>query len=570
MKNEIREHYERWLASPRVSGIDKSILQALNEEQINDAFFKVIEFGTGGMRGKLGPGTNRMNVHTLGRTTVAFGKFLEGFGPECYKRGVVISHDNRHESRRFTLESAKILNQMGFDVYLFDELRPTPELSYAVRYKHAIGGIMITASHNPKEYNGYKVYDEQGCQLVPDAIAPMMKILAELPDELTFEVPTGPRQGRTIFMGGEVDDAYVAMVESCQVHPELDKKGFRVVYTPQHGASLESALRVFSDCGYEIIPVREQCTHDADFSGTKSPNPEVAAAWELALKYAEENNAQLGVMTDPDGDRCGLLYLSSKGTYERLTGNQSAALLLDYLLAAKKENGTLPENGVIYDTIVSSAMAKNVAKSYGVATESFLTGFKFIGNRIHEYELMGKGPTFLFGYEESYGCLLSPEVRDKDGVQAILLYTEMALYHYRHGKCLDQAYEELQSRIGFYHSQMWDKYFEGMEGNDKMRAIMKRLHEEPLTSFLGIKVKCVEDYQKQTRTFSDGKVEKIEGLPKSDVLKFFLDENSSITIRPSGTEPKIKIYVETIGETKAGLDKKAEALFDYTNEVCLA
>ena len=570
MKNEIKQSYERWLASPCVGEDQKEILRGLSEEQINDAFFKMIEFGTGGMRGKLGPGTNRMNLQTLGRTTLAFGKFLEGCGNDAHERGVVISHDNRHMSREFTLESARILNQMGFDVYIFDALRPTPELSYAVRYKHAIGGIMITASHNPKEYNGYKVYDEQGCQLVPEAIAPMLEILAELPDELSYEIPTGEREGKTIVLGEEVDAPYVKMVEACQVHPELDKKGFRVIYTPQHGASLESALRVFSDCGYEIIPVKEQCTHDPDFGGTKSPNPEVASAWELVVKYAEEHQAQLGVMTDPDGDRCGLLYLSSKGTYERLTGNQSAALLLDYLLASKKEAGTLPENGVMYDTIVSSALAKNVAKSYGVATESFLTGFKFIGNRIHDYEKLGKGPTFLFGYEESYGCLLSPEVRDKDGVQAILLYTEMALYHYRHGKCLDEAYDELQNRIGFYHSQMWDKYYEGMEGNDKMRAIMTHLHEEPLATYNGIKVKCVEDYQKQTRVYSDGKVEKIEGLPKSDVIKFFLVDDSSITIRPSGTEPKIKVYVETIGESKDGLAEKAEALFRFADDVCLA
>lgn len=568
MKPEILEHYQRWLDSPRVSGEDKSILRMLSEPEIEDAFYKSIEFGTGGMRGVLGPGTNRLNVLTLGRTTVGFGLFLRDLAPDAMERGVVISHDNRHNSRRFTLEAAKILNRMGFHVYLFDSLRPTPELSYAVRYKHAIGGIMITASHNPKQYNGYKVYDEQGCQLVPSAIAPMMKILSEMPDELSFEVPEGPSEGRTIFLDADVDDAYVAMVESCQIHPELKKDGFRVVYSPQHGASLESALRVFSDCGYKIIPVREQCVHDADFGATKSPNPEVDGAWELSLQYARENDAQLAVMTDPDGDRCGLAYLSSKGTYERLTGNQSAALLLDYILSSKKEAGTLPENGVIYDTIVSSAMARNIARSYGVKCESFLTGFKFIGNRIHEYEVQGNGPTFLFGYEESYGCLLCPEVRDKDGVQAILLYTEMALYHYLRGKTLDQAYLELQSRIGYYHSQMWDRYFQGKEGNDRMHEIMRKLHASPLTSVLGIKVDYVEDYLKLTRSYSDGRVEQITGLPTSDVLKFCLDESSTITIRPSGTEPKIKIYVETIGETKAGLDKKAEALFDYVVDIC--
>ncbi len=562
MNNEIMIRYQKWLESPRVSEEDKAILRKMNQEQIDDAFFKMIAFGTGGMRGILGPGINRMNVHTLGRATTAFGTFMKTRDENALKRGVVISHDNRHFSREFTLKSAEILSQMGFTVYIFDDLRPTPELSYAVRYTHAIGGIMITASHNPKQYNGYKVYDEEGCQLVPDAIAPMLEILANMPDELSFEVPSAKEPGGIFFLGKEVDDDYIEMVKACQVHPELDKSDFPVVYTPQHGASLESALRVFSECGYNIIPVKEQCTHDPDFSGTKSPNPEVASAWELPLEYAKKNNAQLVVMTDPDGDRCGLAYLSSKGTYERLTGNQSAALLLDYLLSSMKEKGTLPENGVIYDTIVSSSMARNVAKTYGVGCESFLTGFKFIGDRIHHYEVLGHGPKFVFGYEESYGCLLSPEVRDKDGVQAILLYTEMALYHHLKGKCLDEVYEELQQRIGYYHSQMWDRYFEGASGDAVMQKIMKGLHASPLSSIGGIKVTCVEDYLSDEKTFASGKKEAIVGLPKSDVVKFVLEDESTITVRPSGTEPKVKFYVETIGNKNDDLAGEAQRLID--------
>ena len=562
MANDTMTQYQRWLESPRVSGEDKAFLRIMTPAQIEDAFYKTIEFGTGGMRGILGPGTNRMNVLTVGRTTVGFGRFLLGLDKDAASRGVVISHDNRHNSRRFTLEAARILNSMGFRVYLFGDLRPTPELSFAVRYMHAMGGIMITASHNPKEYNGYKVYDEQGCQLVPSAIAPMLDILSKMDDELDFEIPEAERPGETIFLGYKVDDEYVKLVEECQIHPELDKSDFRVVYSPQHGASSESAFRVFSDCGYHIIPVWEQCVHDADFGATKSPNPEVESAWELSLQYAKENNAQLAVMTDPDGDRCGLAYLSSNGTYERLTGNQSAALLLDYILSSKKEQGKLPENGVIYDTIVSSSMARKVAERYGVKCESFLTGFKYIGNRIHEYEVMGNGPTFLFGYEESYGCLVSPFVRDKDGVQAILLYTEMALYHHLHGKTLDQAYDELQKKVGYYHSQMWDRYFKGKEGDAMMRSLMNRLHEEPFMKLLNIKVSKIEDYKNQTCTKKDGTVTKIEGLPVSDVMKFTLVDQSTITIRPSGTEPKVKFYIETIGENKAGLALKAESLFE--------
>ena len=561
MANEIMTHYQMWLDSPRVSDEDKETLRKMSQTEIDDAFFKAIAFGTGGMRGVLGPGTNRLNFHTLGRTTVAFGQFLKAGHEDALERGVVISHDNRHFSRSFTLETAKILNKMGFKVYIFDDLRPTPELSYAVRYKHAIGGIMITASHNPKQYNGYKVYDDQGCQLVPGVIAPMLDLLKDMPDELHYEIPLAPKMGETIVLGPEVDDDYIKMVEGCQVHPELDKKDFRVVYTPQHGASLESAIRVFKECGYNIIPVAEQCTHDPEFGGTKSPNPEVAAAWDLTLDYMKKNDALLGVMTDPDGDRCGLAYLSSKGTYERLTGNESAALLIDYLLSSMKEKGTLPNDGVIYDTIVSSAMGRKVASMYGVACESFLTGFKFIGNRIHEYELMGKGPTFLFGYEESYGCLLSKEVRDKDGVQAILLYTEMALYHHLHGKTLDQAYEELQQRVGFFFSKMWDRYFEGASGDQVMRQIMGNLHENPMKSINGVAVDYVEDYLSDERKFADGRKEKIVGLPPSDVVKFHLEDDSTLTVRPSGTEPKVKFYVEVVGQNKNGLPEQAEAMF---------
>lgn len=558
---DINEKYQRWLASPRLSEEDKKILAGLNEEEKADAFFKDAEFGTGGLRGVMGPGTNRVNDLTIGRVTVAFGQFLIENVEDAKTRGVVISHDNRINSRHFTLLASSILNKMGLKTYIFDDLRPTPELSFGVRYAKAAGGIMITASHNPKQYNGYKVYDETGCQLVPDAIAPMLKILATLPDPLDYEVPEAKETGEQVVFGKEVDDEYVKLVESCQENPDLDKSRFKVIYTPQHGASLESALRVFSDCGYSIIPVKEQCTHDGEFGGTKSPNPEVEAAWELPLKYMEEYQADLAVMTDPDGDRCGLAYRSNQGDIRRLTGNQSGALLIDYLLSQKKLKGTLPSNGVIYDTIVTSSLGREVAASYGVKAESFLTGFKFIGERIHHYEKLGHGPTFLFGYEESYGCLIKPFVRDKDGVQAILLYTEMALYHLLHGKHLDQAFEELQQRIGFHYTSMNDAYFEGMEGAATMKRLMGELHAEPLTELAGKKVAAVEDYLNDVITYADGHKENIVGLPKSDVLKYVFADKSTLAIRPSGTEPKMKFYIETVGEKEAGLKEEAQGLY---------
>lgn len=558
---DINEKYQRWLASPRVSDEDKQVLAVMDEEAKADAFFKDAEFGTGGLRGVMGPGTNRVNDLTIARVTVAFGKFLIQTVIEAKRRGVVISHDNRINSRHFTLLSSGILNKMGIKTYIFDDLRPTPELSFGVRYANAAGGIMITASHNPKQYNGYKVYDETGCQLVPDAIAPMLKILATLPDPLDLSIPEDEKKGEQVIFGKEVDDEYVQLVESCQENPDLDKKNFKVIYTPQHGASLESALRVFSDCGYSIIPVKEQCVHDGAFGGTKSPNPEVASAWELPLKYMEEHHADLAVMTDPDGDRCGLAYRSREGDIRRLTGNQSGALLIDYLLSQKKAKGTLPSDGVIYDTIVTSSLGREVAASYGVKAESFLTGFKFIGDRIHHYEKLGHGPTFLFGYEESYGCLIKPFVRDKDGVQAILLYTEMALYHLRHGKHLDEAFEELQQRIGYHYTSMNDAYFEGMEGAATMKRLMNELHDEPLKELSGKPVAAVEDYLNDVIIHADGRKEPIVGLPPSDVLKYVFADHSTLAIRPSGTEPKIKFYIETVGKEEKGLQEEATSLY---------
>ncbi len=554
-------NYNRWLNSSKVSKEDKLILLSMSKEEKADAFYKDAEFGTGGMRGILGPGTNRLNEHTITRVAIAFGLFVKKTYENAEIRGVAISHDNRHHSRDFTLLSARILNQMGINTYIFDSLRPTPELSFAVRELGCCGGIMVTASHNPKQYNGYKVYDDTGCQLVPDSIQPMLDILSSLPNELDIEVPLSSKKGINKIISPELDEKYCSLVLGCQVHPELDKNGFKVIYSPQHGASLESALKVFEAAGYEIIPVKEQCVHDPDFGATKSPNPEVASAWELSLEYAKRNHADLCVMTDPDGDRCGLAYLSSKGNYERLTGNQSGALLIDYLFKSYLEKGIMPENPVMYDTIVTSDLGRTIANSYGVKVESFLTGFKYIGERIHHYEKLGHGPTFVFGYEESYGCLVKPFVRDKDGVQAILLYSEMALYYKRKGIALDEAFNSLQEKYGYHYACLNDAYFEGMEGNDTMKQLMKELHESPLTSLAGFKVKSIEDYLHDVITFDDGTSKKIEGLPVSDVLKYRFEDGSTLAIRPSGTEPKVKFYIETKGKTSEDLDQKAKELY---------
>ena len=559
--DKVKENSNRWLSSPRVSEEDKARIRSMSQEELDDAFFKDVELGTAGMRGVLGPGTNRMNEHTVGRVSVAFGQYLLSLGEDTKTRGIVLSHDNRFKSREFALLAAKIFNQMGIKAFIFPSLRPVPELSFAVRYCKAKGGVMITASHNPKQYNGYKIYDETGCQLVPNQASEMLRFADKLPNELEFEVPVAVQQGETIVLGEEVDDAYCKLVDSCRVNPDLDKSNFKVVYTPQHGASYENAMRVFQDSGYTIIPVKEQCVHDPDFGATKSPNPEIPEAWELSLEYARKHHADLAVMTDPDGDRGGLAYLDSDGSYKRLTGNQSGALLIDYILASRKEKGTLPRNGVIYDTIVTSTQGREVASSYGVKTESFLTGFKYIGSRIDYYEKLGNGPTFLFGYEESYGCLISPFVRDKDGVQAILLYTEMALYHKRRGKNLGQAYEELQERLGYHDTATMSVYFEGLSGHTKMQELMESLRQAPLSEIDGTPIEETRDYLSDETRKADGSILKIEGLPSSDVVQYVLKDRSTVTVRPSGTEPKMKFYVEAVAEKKEGLQGKVDSIW---------
>lgn len=566
MDNIVEKNYERWMKSDRLSEEEKEELRKMSEEERSDAFFKDAEFGTGGMRAKIGLGTNRINKYVIRRVTIAFGMYLKKICQGIEDRGVVISHDNRFFSRDFAIEAANILNEEGIKAYLFDSLRPTPELSYGVRYMHAGAGIMITASHNPKEYNGYKIYDETGCQLIPSQVQGLLDILATLPNELEVEVPHAAKKNETIILPKEVDDTYCKLVEACQLNPDMKKDDFKIIYSPQHGTSYENAMRVFHDCGYNVIPVAKQCIHDPAFSGTLSPNPETAESFIESIKLAKEEQANLCVMTDPDGDRCGLAYLSSKGEYERFTGNQSAALLLDYLLSERKKKGTLSKNGVIYDTIVSSDLARKIAKSYGVGVESFLTGFKYIGNRIGYYEKLGHGPHFEFGYEESYGCLIEPFVRDKDGIQAILLYCEMALHYYRQGIPLDVAYDNLEKRYGYHASQTLSIYFEGEKGHADMMALMNHVHSCPLKEVFGKRIVWIEDYESSiSKNVLTGE-EKPITLEKSNVVRYLFEDSSWVAIRPSGTEPKCKFYLEVFQKEEKGIDEVAKGMMDSLKE----
>ena len=560
-----QENYNRWLNSNKIDAQTKDTLLKMSKEEIDDAFFKDVEFGTAGMRGVLGPGTNRLNDFTVIKATLAFGRYLLELFPNAKKEGVVISHDNRHMSREFTLLSARVLNDLGINTYIFDSLRPTPELSFAVRYLKACGGIMITASHNPKQYNGYKVYDETGCQLVPDKIARLLEIIAELPNELDVEYEVEKERGQNVVLDNKVDDEYVRLVESIAINRDLDKSKFKIVFTPNHGTSYVNSMRIFKDLGYQIYPVLSQCDPDPDFSGTLSPNPEDARSFIEPIKLAKEIDADLIVMTDPDGDRVGLGYKAVDGSYQTLTGNQSAALLMDYIFSQKKEKGTLSKNGVMYTTIVTSSIGKEIAAYYGVSAEEFLTGFKFIGNRIDYYEKKGNGPKFEFGYEESYGCLIAPFARDKDGCQAILMYCEMALFYFLRGLRLDQAMDNLYQRFGYHQDITYSMEFFGSEGQAKMDNLMNTMHNNPFITVNGLKVVAVDDNKKQQHIEADGKITPIN-LPKADVVKLFLEDGSLVTVRPSGTEPKVKFYVGTRLKDKPKDNSFPDALYKSLKE----
>lgn len=561
MEKTTLANFNRWMLSPVVSSEEKKLLSEMDDKTKDEAFFKDIEFGTAGLRGIIGPGTNRMNIFTVKKTTIGLGIYLHQFHQHADSKGVAISHDNRHMSREFALEASKILNQMGIKTYIFDSLRPTPELSYAVRYMHCDGGIMITASHNPKEYNGYKIYDESGCQLVPMKIDPLIKIINSLPNELEVTIPEGKSEGKEVVLGKDVDDTYVELCESVQENPNLDKKGFKIVYTPNHGTSYINAMRVFKDCGYEVYPVEKQCAPDPDFSGTLSPNPEDPRSFIEPIKLATKIDADLICMTDPDGDRVGLACKVAKGQYVCLTGNESAAILMDYLFSERKAKGTLSKNGVMFNTIVTSELGKQVANAYGIKVEQFLTGFKFIGDRINYYEKQN-GPVYEFGYEESYGCLPKTFVRDKDGIQAILLYCEMALFYHLKGINLVQSYENLGKRFSYYKNKVYNIALEGSKGAKKMEEIMNKVINTPFKEINDQKVTKFEDYFNLKRHyFISNQTEDILGLPVGDLVKYYLADGSNICIRPSGTEPKIKFYIDVLTKDPSTAEKKCDEYY---------
>lgn len=534
-----REEYMKWLHHKDMPSYLKDELKAMDDKQITDAFYKNVEFGTAGMRGLLGAGTNRLNIFTVRRTTVGFGLYLIDLFSDAKERGVVISHDNRFMSREFTLDIANTLNKMGLNTYIFDALRPTPQLSYAVRKLNCVAGIMITASHNPKEYNGYKVYDENGCQLVPEKVDGLIKTIDKLPSFLDLNLDEYNESGKNTILDHKLDDEYVEDVKSIQINEELIKSDFKIVFSPEHGTGSMLGMRLLTELGYDVYPVTSQLEPLPGFDNTISPNPEEDGAYFEALKIAKEVDADLVVVTDPDADRVGVCYVDRFGEWQRFTGNESGALLLDYILKERQKRGLLAENGVMYSTIVTSKLGVEIAEHYGVKSELFLTGFKFIGNQIAIYEKEG-GPTFEFGYEESYGCLIKDFVRDKDALQALVMYAEMTNFYKKNDMRLDEAYEVLCKKFGYYADITKSIMFEGAKGDAEMKEMLGKLRKKYPKKIGEYKVVVIEDYLNSVRLKGLRK-EKIT-LPKSDVLKFILENGNTITIRPSGTEPKCKFY----------------------------
>ncbi|KRN51409.1 phosphoglucomutase [Kandleria vitulina DSM 20405] len=548
---DYRENYEKWLS---FDGLDESLrteLKGMDEATKEDAFYKNIEFGTAGMRGLLGAGTNRMNIYMIRKANVGYAKWILE-QPNGAERGVAISYDNRHMSYIFANESAKVLAGFGIKTYIMESLRPTPELSFAVRHLGCAGGIMITASHNPAEYNGYKVYDDTGCQLIPEWADQVTKYVEEVEDELAVKVPSSDEAYDYInWVGEEIDEAYYEAVKGCEINPGLDKSDFKIVYSPQHGADNWPVRTVLKDLGYDIVPVLSQCAPDPDYSNTKSPNPEVESSYDESIKLAKKVDADVIAITDPDGDRLGVVA-KHNGEYVLMSGNQSAAVYLEYILSQLKEKGKLPDNAVMYNTIVTSDLGELVARSYGVDVEKTLTGFKFIGDKIRKYEKTGE-KQFIFGYEESYGCVVKDFVRDKDAVQAVLLAAECGNYYKKQGKDLIDVLNDLYAKHGTFKESQIALAKAGVEGAKRIAEIMDNLRKDAPTDIAGVKVTLAEDYANSTR--SDGTT---IDLPKSNVLKYYLEDGSWIAARPSGTEPKCKFYFSIKGTDANDASLKTE------------
>ncbi|QBZ03101.1 phospho-sugar mutase [Weissella confusa] len=538
---------------------------AADEKAAEDAFYQPLSFGTAGMRGLLGAGINRMNIFTVRQATEGLARLMDSLDDAVKGRGVAISYDSRHFSPEFAIESAKVLGAHGIKAYVFETLRPTPELSFTVRHLNAYAGIMITASHNPKEYNGYKIYGEDGGQMPPKESD---IITASIREADMFEVPVKDEAefveaGLLVKIGKDVDDAYLAEVKTVTVNQELIDtvgKGMKLVYSPLHGTGALIAGQALKNAGFENVTiVPEQAEPNGDFPTVKLPNPEDPEALAMGIALAKEQGADVVIAVDPDADRMGTAVRQPSGEYQLLTGNQIGAVLLNYLLTAKKAAGTLPANGSLVKSIVSSEFAADIAKSFGVETINVLTGFKYIAEQIQHFEDTNEH-TFLFGFEESYGYLVKSFARDKDSVQATVLLAEVAAYYKSLGKTLYDGLQELFEQYGYFVENTKSLTFAGIDGADKIASLMNKFRAETPAEFGGVKVAKVEDFSLQTETDTATGAVTPMTLPKANVVKYWLTDGSWVAVRPSGTEPKIKFYVGTKGATAQAADEELAAI----------
>ena len=558
------ELYRQWLSEFSSDEETVADLKAIegDEKEIEDRFYRELEFGTAGMRGVLGAGTNRLNKYNVRRVTLALAKYIHT-KPEGAQKGVAIAYDSRHKSTEFAKEAALVLAANGVRVYLYDSLRPVPVLSFTVRYLGCIAGIVITASHNPSKYNGYKVYWSDGAQMPPDSVKGITDLLPTVTyaDAQPMDEQAALDAGLLSYVEPSVDDAYIAAVRKLAVNPELARemgKTLKIVYTPLHGSGNLPVRRIFREMGMEnVYVVPEQELPDGSFPTVKVPNPEEPDAFRLALKMQAELGADLCVGTDPDCDRVGIACMTENGP-KLLNGNQIGCVLLHYILSQKQERGELPANAAAVTTIVSTNMAAAIAKSYGCEMIEVLTGFKFIAEQIHLFETTG-AHTFMFGFEESFGYLSGTDVRDKDGVNACMLIAEAACwYKKKYNKTLVDAIDPLYEKYGYYGDKVASFVLPGKDGLEKMAYVMKTLRDNAPAEFAGEKVVAVRDYQKSERV-ADGKTEVLT-LPKSNVLYYELESGAWICVRPSGTEPKIKLYVNAVTDSREATAEKLNAL----------
>ena len=549
-----QENYQKWVNFAELPDYLRQDLENMDEKTKEDAFYTNLEFGTAGMRGLIGAGTNRINIYVVRQATEGLARLIESKGGNEKERGVAIAYDSRHFSPEFAFESAAVLAKHGIKSYVFESLRPTPELSFAVRHLNCFAGIMITASHNPAPFNGYKVYGEDGGQMPPhdaDALTTYIRAIENPFAVEVADVEAEKASGLIEVIGEAVDTEYLKEVKDVNINPALIEefgKDMKIVYTPLHGTGEMLARRALAQAGFDSVQVVEaQATPDPDFSTVKSPNPESQAAFALAEELGRQVGADVLVATDPDADRVGVEVLQKDGSYLNLSGNQIGAIMAKYILEAHKNAGTLPENAALCKSIVSTDLVTKIAESYGATMFNVLTGFKFIAEKIQEFEEK-HNHTYMMGFEESFGYLIKPFVRDKDAIQAVLVVAELAAYYRSRGLTLADGIEEIYKEYGYYAEKTISVTLSGVDGAEQIKAIMAKFRNNAPKEWNGTAISVVEDFKAQTSTAADGTVTALT-TPPSDVLKYTLADGSWIAVRPSGTEPKIKFYIAVVGES---------------------